>query len=113
MAANLRSATRPAAVNNPGEGRSDQDNLALIEQKKALYDSLRADQIRNEHDLRTSEQAVEEALKAAREEFGVDSVEALRKMLVESRIKNTSATDNWLAAIDRVQRLVEEADRTP
>ena len=97
-----KSRTRPGA-----------DGLSRLEELRPNFERLTAERIRAESEVERLTRELDEARRNAREAFGTDEEEEIRRMIVEAEARNDAAVEDFAASLraieERLARLKDEA----
>ncbi len=91
-------------------GRSNADNLKLLEQLRPTFEKLRAERIRAESDIERLEQELEEARAEARAELGTDDEEEIRRLIAATETENAALVQEFAATIRAIEQRLKELE---
>lgn len=97
-----KSRTRPGA-----------DGLSRLDELRPVFERLKAERIRAESEVERLTRELDAARRSAREAFGTDDEEEIRRMVADAEARNAAAIDDFAAALraieERLARLRDEA----
>lgn len=89
----------------------DSVNPHEIEKLRERHKTLEKDKITAEANLETSKNAFENLKRQARESYGTDDLEKLRKMLEEMKHKNEQKRIDYQKHLDEIEDRLAEVER--
>ncbi|NBF41868.1 MAG: hypothetical protein GVY14_15775 [Spirochaetes bacterium] len=89
---------------------ADNDGAQTIEELQARYQKLQQEKIRAEANRENAEKQLSELKEEARETYGTDDIEELRKKLKEMRAENEKKRADYQAHLEKIESDLSEVE---
>ena len=87
-------------------GGRNGDGLTRLEELRPRFERLKAERIRADSEVERLGRELEEARRRAREEFGTDNEDEIRRMIEATEAENAAAVEELAAALRAVEERI-------